>query len=304
LSGLQIPALAVDPTNPNVIYAGTAYHGVYKSIDGGVTWIASSVGLPSSNLNISTLLVDPTNPSIVYLSASTPYGIFKSLDAGATWVLSNAGMLNTNVTGLGLDPHNSSVLVAAIYGNCGSGYRSQNGAAIWTRVSIECDVYRIAFDPVNVGVVYAGAYFNGGEVFKSTDDGVTWTNPSGVHLSGVGAPRGLAINPAHPTTIYAGTEYGGVLKSVDGAASFTALTNGPSGAVNNALALDPNTPTTVVAGLATSPTVFKSTDEGAHWTDISAGLPNVGIAFLLMPVNDPHVLYAGTAGAGVYRRCL
>jgi hypothetical protein len=79
----------INPKNPNIMYAGAANGGVWKSIDGGASW--SSVSDSFSVLAIGALAMDPSNPDIIYAGTGESYaghlgnGIFKSADAGATW---------------------------------------------------------------------------------------------------------------------------------------------------------------------------------------------------------------------------
>jgi hypothetical protein len=94
----RVTALAVSPSNPNILYAGTESLGLYESADGGVTWIARNQGLglePGMRLTVTALTIDPRNPDRVYAAKGTwigtsratlvPLGIMLSLDGGETW---------------------------------------------------------------------------------------------------------------------------------------------------------------------------------------------------------------------------
>ena len=76
----NIDALLLDPVDPDVLYAGTRHAGVYKSIDGGMSWFPSYTGL--ARAWIQSLTIDPTNHNILYASGD---GIYKSFDGGSTW---------------------------------------------------------------------------------------------------------------------------------------------------------------------------------------------------------------------------
>jgi photosystem II stability/assembly factor-like uncharacterized protein len=101
-----VHALVTDPQVPTTLYAGTervvderqpAIGGVFKSVDGGTSWSASSDGLPP-NTRVSLLAIDPTDPDTLY--ALTASGLFESLDAGGTWALFDADLTDSNVTSL------------------------------------------------------------------------------------------------------------------------------------------------------------------------------------------------------------
>jgi hypothetical protein len=102
-----VQALAVNPTNPSILYAGTFSDGVFKSTDGGGNWNAINVGLKATS--VSALVIDPTNPSILY-AGTFDRGVFKSTNGGDSW--SPTGLIGANVFTLALDPKTPSTLYA------------------------------------------------------------------------------------------------------------------------------------------------------------------------------------------------
>jgi hypothetical protein len=84
--------LAIDPSNPQTLYAGTGYGGVWKSSDGGANWAASSRGLTDSI--VYSLAIDPGNPQTLY-AGTVNGGAFKSSDGGASWAASSSGLPNS-----------------------------------------------------------------------------------------------------------------------------------------------------------------------------------------------------------------
>jgi len=164
----SIGAIALDPTNPNVVWVGTGEgwtrnsvsvgNGIYKSTDGGETW--TNVGLPNSE-RIVRIVVNPRNGNVVYAcvpgklwSDSPDRGLYRTTDGGAHWSLVLPGTnLSTGCSSVTLDPANPSVLIAGMWdfrrkgwtfrsgGNgptapSGSGmFRSIDGGAHWTALT-------------------------------------------------------------------------------------------------------------------------------------------------------------------------
>ncbi|MDE1924526.1 MAG: glycosyl hydrolase, partial [Gammaproteobacteria bacterium] len=157
----SIGALAVAPSDPNVIYAGTGESdirgdvitgdGVFKSTDAGKHW--SYAGLSDTH-TISALVVDPADPAVVYASSmghvfkpNAERGVFKSVDGGKTWKKILYVDDKTGAIDLVMDPADSKVLYAAMWqaqrtpwalddGGPGSGlYKSTDGGATWSDIT-------------------------------------------------------------------------------------------------------------------------------------------------------------------------
>jgi len=133
-AGGNIRALAIDPSNPNTIYAGSSIFdsivephseqykgGIFKTTNGGQSWIGMSNGLPDDN--VDSLAVDPKNPSTVY-AATFANGIFKTVDGGQSWV--NTGLSSSNTRVVAIDPSNSSTVYAGTNSREGW-FKSTNG---------------------------------------------------------------------------------------------------------------------------------------------------------------------------------
>ena len=132
-----------------------------------------------------------------------------------------------------------------------------------------------------------------GTVSAGTD---AWTSngPEG------GRIYALALDPATPTTLYAGTYGGGVFKSTNGGAAWNAVTAGLMNTDVRALAINPATPTTLYAGTY-GDGVFKSTNGGAAWIPVNTGLTNTWVWALAIDPVTPTTLYAGTDAGGVFK---
>ncbi len=113
-----------------------------------------------------------------------------------------------------------------------------------------------------------------------------------------GAVRALAVAPTFPPSVYAGTN-GGVFKTTDGGASWSAVNSGLTTTNVVDLAIDPTAPETLYA--ATDGGVFKTTTGGASWSAAKVGLPDETVFVLAIDPTAPATLYAGTFLSGVFK---
>jgi len=207
----SVGAVAIDQSNPDVIWVGTGEGnprnsqtsggGIFKSMDGGKSW--KLMGLEETR-NIHRVIVHPENSDIVYVAAigyawgeSEERGIFKTTDAGKTWKKILYVNEKTGCADLVLDPKNPNKLIAAMWeyrrypwffksGGEGSGmYVTYNGGDDWEERTSEDglpegDLGRmgIAIAPSNPEVVYALVESKKNALYKSSDGGVKWTQIS------------------------------------------------------------------------------------------------------------------------------
>ena len=186
--------IAIDPTNPNVVYAGTGEannrqsssfgDGVYKTTDGGKTW--TNIGLKETQ-TISRIVIDPRNSQIVYVAANghlfgpnAERGIYKTVNGGRSWDRIKFVDENTGFTDIAIDPANPSTLFAASYQRRRSGCCYNGGGP-------------------------------GSALWKTSDGGKTWSR-----LSGNGLPQGtygriaIDVSRSNPRVVYAQIEVGEV----------------------------------------------------------------------------------------------
>jgi photosystem II stability/assembly factor-like uncharacterized protein len=316
--------LTIDPQIPATLYAGTG-RGVFKSTDGGISWSAANSGITATS--ISDLAIDPQNPSTLY--AATSGGLLKTTDGGTTWSAANSGLTGGG-SPLAIDPQNTSTIFVGAYAVTGSRvnsgvFKSSDGGASWSASWIAGDSYSnwltaLAVDPQNSNIAYAttqGFDECGQETLhKSVDGGMSWSDSLfkdlGISSSCVLA---LVIDPQSPGTLYGAFEYGGgVFKSTDGGASWSATNSGLLPVWGSfsavALAIDPRNPSTLyaVSPRGSSWGVFKSNDGGASWNPASSGLPDWPSGgdccyrprLAVDPQNSDRV-YLGAAVGGVHR---
>ena len=206
-----VGAIAVAPSAPNVIYAGTGEacirgnvshgDGVYRSDDGGHTW--RNLGLRDTR-HIGRVRVDPRDPDTVYVAAlghawgpSRERGVFRSRNGGATWEHVLFKSERAGAVDLSLDANNPRVLVAAVWqaqrypwgmvsGGPDSGlWRSADGGDTWTEISRCPGLPRgvlgrigVAVSPADGRRVYAVVEAEDGALFRSDDGGETWQRGS------------------------------------------------------------------------------------------------------------------------------
>jgi photosystem II stability/assembly factor-like uncharacterized protein len=254
--GGRVSALAIDPKNPTIVYAGAATGGVFKSSDHGVTW--NPIFDEQAVLPIGDIAIDPNNSNILYVGTGEANGghnnfpgagVFKSTDGGATWQL--AGLEKTTSIGrIVIDPTNSNrVYVAAVGSYFGAGsdrgvYRSTNAGQTWERVLFVNDstgAIDLVIDPKNPTTLFAAVWQRvrrhnradlDGEasgIYRSRDGGTTWQR-LGI-ANGLPGPAsnigriGLALCASQPQNLYAlyiiDNTYGGLYRSRDGGNSWT-----------------------------------------------------------------------------------
>jgi len=266
----SIGALALDPTNDDVIYAGSgeanfANHsfyglGLYASADGGGTWTVLAAE-SFAGRTFSRILVSPTDPLVLYAAImpaggfpalnaakghprrNDPVGVYRSLDGGVSWAVLASGLPATAASDLGMDPTNANVLYAAIG-----------------------DI----FGPPENGI------------YKSVDGGDTWTKLSGGDLPSAGNGRiSLAIAPSDPQRLYTmitnpasptggSATMKGIYRSEDGGQSWLLVNTGniqsTFGWYLSTMIVDPTSPDTVFAG---GLSLLRSINAGSTWTIVT-----------------------------------
>ncbi len=238
----QVYALEIDTSSPvdnRILYAASYRHGVYKSFDGGESWLQINDGLgENGNLLVSSLVIDPTNPNIIYVGVDMEEtwlgtitekqhgGLYRTTDGGQTWNQLDDDI--PNVLSVAISPHDPNIIFISARGYwddflqkeyLGGVYRSTDGGATWSHVFEDPFVRVVSVDPRTPGLVYAGTGDNpfhdestGHGLFRSIDGGQTWhpMNDGLTHLS----INALGFDPNDPTVLYLGTGGNGVFKGI------------------------------------------------------------------------------------------
>jgi photosystem II stability/assembly factor-like uncharacterized protein len=293
LKGQPVQALAQSDSNPKILVAGTL-QGVFRSEDGGVQWKQISP-LGSLELHeVESVAIDPKDPQIIY--AGTWHLPWKTTDGGATWHNIKQGLIDdSDVFSIIIDPQQTNVVYTSA---CSGIYRSDNGGEVYHKIQgIPSTARRtrvLMQDPVNRDIVYAGTTEG---LYKTVNGGVHWDRMTGPDV----IINDVYVDPRNPQHVLLATDRSGVLKSENGATSFTASNTGFSQRQVTTLLVDAKTPRTVYAGVVNDKTyggVFVSNDNGASWLQQSEGLGGRDVYSLAQGSNG--VLLAGT-NAGIFR---
>jgi photosystem II stability/assembly factor-like uncharacterized protein len=316
---------AIDPSNPDVIYAGDRGHAMFKSNDGGATWSMMNEGLAA--VVPLGLAVTPTDPDTVYADTYA-LGVIKSSNGGHSWRSLGVGAIGFGHP-LAVDP----VTPTRVYLGVGAtGYLrvqiSEDAADTWHEVTAtlpvtwsgwETDILKVAPHPHISGRILAGARFllsyalsdagtERGAIYASDDYGEAWeyvgpTQP-------ISAVVGIAYDSADPNLVYAGTHGTGLWKSADGGASWHRVTSFPGDEIRNeitSVAAHPDVPNTVYAqcedrqhrGMAS----YISRDAGETCLELPP-CDECGRLLIVPPEpgNPPYTLYAGPGSPhGLFR---
>jgi photosystem II stability/assembly factor-like uncharacterized protein len=330
-----VESFAVDPADPNIVYAG-GEGALYKSVLGGMTWMAPDDDFPPSASSVTAILIAPDDSLRVY--ASVPNGLFVSQSGGTQWTPSQQGLLTLAISDLAADPSDPDTLYAATDGR--GAYQSTDAGATWRPIAnglTQLAMRRIAVAPSDPAVIYATSQ---GGIDVSTDGGQTWRNvtpqvpfPRGqgiaVHpkdprvayygtasgfyrtidggiswvqanggLTNVRIGASLLFDPQNPSIIYAAFDPDGVFKSTDGGETFVRASDGITGNFTNPFDLIIDPVDTQILYLATNAGVFKTTDGAANWLPKSAGLVQLQRAArdLALDPRDRQTLYLATRG--------
>lgn len=273
----RVTALAIDPTNTNVIYLGGAQGGVWKSTDAGVNWTPLTDNRES--LAIGSIVLDPQNHNTIYagtgeenFNADSYYGvgIMKSTDGGANWSVVAGSTAFSGVNEPECDTTPQNTFNQGIGGGCGGLRIGSLAASVQGGITV-------------LLAAVQGGFSNTGGLYRSTDGGSTWTLVSG-NIPPVNNLRYIADSVvfANPTVAYAGIHNSGVFKSTDGGVTFNAVNTGINvtsiARVNVAAAVSDTTGQTAYAAVedktnSTLSGLYKTIDGGANWT-LLTGVPD------------------------------
>ncbi len=325
-TSLSIGDIAIAPSDPNIIWAGTGEpnnrqssswgDGVYKSLDGGETWVCT--GLKDTH-HIGRVVIHPQNPEVVFVAAlghlwgpNSERGLFRTKDGGKTWEKILFINENTGVVDVALE-ENGRILYAAAYqrqrkawGFVGGGphgglYRSLDGGETWTKLTTgmpEGDIGRIgiAISKSHPNIVYAIIENKQrGGVYKSEDRGDSWVRTCEFH----GRPMyysQLRVDPQNPNKIWLLDSE--LYVSIDGGKTFSSEGTGTKIHVDHhALWINPRNSDHLLLGGDGG--FYMSYDGSKNWHFVD-NLP-IGQYYAIGVDNrSPYWVYGGTQDNGTW----
>jgi photosystem II stability/assembly factor-like uncharacterized protein len=326
----SIGAIAVAPSDPNVIYVGTGEadmrsdiqqgDGMYKSTDAGKTW--THIGLADTR-QIGKILVDPGDANIVYVAAlghqygpNPERGVFKSVDGGHTWdkvLFKNA---DTGAIDLAMDPVDNGTLFAAMWqtrrppwnvyppsnGPGGGLYKSTDAGKTWTQVKgrgfpDEVGRMGLSVSPVDRDRVYAMVDTKDGGLYRSDDGGDTWTHVNkDPRTWGRGFYfEGITADPKDRDVIY--TMNTSTYRSVDAGKTFIPIKGAPGGDDYHTLWINPDDPNRMILGCDQG--VIVSVDGAKTWSSWY-NQPTGQFYHVITDNRFPYWIYGAQQDSGAY----
>ncbi|HTU42236.1 MAG TPA: hypothetical protein VMF10_11025 [Candidatus Aquilonibacter sp.] len=324
----SIGAIAVAPSDPKTIYAGTGEsdirsdlssgNGIYKSIDAGSTW--THVGLEETR-QISRIAVDPRDPNIVYVGAlghaygpNEQRGVYKSVDGGAHWAKVLDLGPEIGISDLAICSGNSQILFAGTWnthrppwstyapidGPGGGLYRSQDGGKTWSRLSgnglPEGDWGRVGIDVAPNGKrVYALIEAKKSGLYRSDDGGDTWSleNADPRLTSRAWYFNSITIDPENADVIYIPNV--ALYRSEDGGKTISIVRGAPGGDDYHQIWVDPRNSASMVLGTDQGTTV--SLDRGQTWSTWY-NQPTAQFYHVITDNEFPYVVYGAQQDSG------
>ncbi|PCJ98672.1 MAG: hypothetical protein COA50_00030 [Flavobacteriaceae bacterium] len=309
---IGVSGIAIDPNNSDIIYiatgdddAGDSYSiGVFKSLDGGVTWNETGLNPANSSINsrMNEITIDPTNSNIVWVG--TNGGLLKSIDGGDNWDVKRAG----NITDFKLKPGNSNTIYAVtnnLY------FKSVDGGDNFTPITdiipassgrrvlgvSNADpevVYILCADTAANEYTYLGLY-------KSTDGGETFVeSPNTVDIlesSQAWFDLALEVSPTNEDELYVGCL--NVWKSTNGGNSFSILSEWNQ---NNSSYTHADIHTLKIFNdklfCGSDGGIYVSEDNGATFTDKTAGISISQFYRISVSTQDPNKIIGGLQDNG------
>lgn len=280
-----------------IIYAGTK-GGVFSYFAGN--WMSLNnfpLAKSLAGARITALVLDPADQNKMYAAVEGDSVHFTS-DAGNTWISMGMAPLPFEVTALAVDPQSGEIFA----GTDGQGIFKSNFGP-WTTyndgtITAGLNITSMVITDEATNNLYIGTQGNG--IFKTPTNGISGTQMPGTTGNNY---YSFAVKPGDPLTLYSGSDSGAIYKTSDGGGTpwSTVTATGSTGTITH-LNLSAATPTTLYASSDNgSGGVYKSTNEGTGWSNITTGLPVTSMTGLAVKPSDADEIYVSMGSNGVYK---
>ncbi len=289
IRGQSVRVLALAPSDPNVLVAGTL-SGVFRSRDAGERWQRISPEGHPEIRNLKSIAMDPRDPEVIY--AGTWHLPWKSSDGGAHWTSIKTGLLDdSDIFSIVVDPSHPAVLYI---GACSGIYRSENGGEAWQKIQGIPNSSRrtqtLVLDPKNPNVLYAGTTAG---LWRTRNSGQAWERLTS-HTWIINA---IVLDARDSDHFFLGMDRAGVMESRDGGGNFSGANYGFAQRQVSRIVADARDSGRFYAGLLHDGEfggVYTTENNGLHWRQMSAGLEGRDVLSLLVVAEPDWKLLAGT----------
>jgi len=327
----SVGALAIAPSNPNMIYVGSGEglrrpdlsvgDGIYKSSDAGKTW--QHLGLREAQ-QIGAIIIDPNDPNRVFVAAlghpygpNTERGVFRSRDGGTTWQKVFYKDENTGAIDVAFDPSNSQIVYADMwssrrppwttgggYSGPGSGlYKSTDGGTSWRELTKGLPSWADHLGRIGLGIapsdshrIYAlvDARKRTG-LYRSDDAGESWQPVNDEQrICGRGDDfAGVRVDPRNKDVIYVANT--SAYRSVNGGKDFTAMKGAPGGDDYHTIWINPDNPEIILLGSDQGATI--TVNGGQTWSSWY-NQPTAQFYHVITDNQFPYWVYGGQQESG------
>lgn len=333
LFDVNIRKIAMNLKDPDTLYASTFRFGVFKTMNGALSWMQKSYGLPFYSVicmqinpktseifvgteigvysskdsgnkfsfrglegyNIQCLIMEKSYPSYMY-AGTYKNGLFKSDDSGTTWKRLGNELQSISVFDIEVDYNDSQKLYIATENGF---YYSIDGGDSWKLSNSgikEPWLLSVEVDPVNPKIIYVGS--SGSGVFKTENGGESWkaVNKGLTNLDILM----LRINPKNSNVLYAATYGGGVFKTIDGGSNWIEFNDGLGSKIVWDVIIHYDFTDSLLA--ATDDGVYFVENYGNKWEKLQGGKTPTNALTCKFAYNDYSIIYAGTYEDGVFKK--